>query len=85
MAYKLDIDTPFVEIPIAVDLLLNASSREHVHEFFFEFHFRCEVMQGFWGYDKIPVEYNGLKTNRYSALTFFQNLRKAGVRAHFWP
>lgn len=85
VAYKLDIDNPSVEIPIALDLLRNKATSELVHEFFFELHFRCQVLANAWAIHKIPEEINGLKTDRHSALIFFQKLREAGVRAHFWP
>jgi hypothetical protein len=70
VSFKLDIDTPEVEIPIAMELLRNPEMARLVDEFFFELHFRCEVlMYCGWG-DKMPQEYNGLKLDRESAMDF---------------
>ena len=30
-------------------------------------------------------QYGNLALDRYHALEFFQNFRKAGIRSHFWP
>ena len=40
VAFKLDIDTSSVELPIAILLLQNDEFTSLVDEFFFEFHFR---------------------------------------------
>ncbi len=85
VSFKLDIDTPEVEIPIAMELLRNPEMAKLIDEFFFELHFRCEVlMYCGWG-DAMPQEYHGLKLDRESALNFFKKLRDAGIRSHFWP
>jgi hypothetical protein len=86
VAFKLDIDTPEVEIPIALDLLNEKSDfAEYIDEFFFELHFRCEIMMNCgWG-DQIPESQTSLKLDRHSALTFFRDVRRRGIRAHFWP
>ena len=84
IAFKLDVDTPTVEIPIAL-ALLEPEYSNLVDEFFFELHFRDEVMMKCaWG-DKIPDEHMGLKLNRRGALELFQKYRRAGIRSHFWP
>ena len=86
VSFKLDVDTPAVEIPIALDLLSSESEFVGlVDEFFFELHFRCEIlMPCAWG-RKMPEDYMGLKLNRYGALKFFGKIRRQGIRAHFWP
>ena len=86
VSFKLDIDTPAVEIPIALELLNPESAFAGlVDEFFFELHFRCEIMMHCgWGH-KVPREFAGLKLDRYGALKFFSDIRRKGIRAHFWP
>ena len=86
VAFKLDIDTPPVEIPIALDILTNPEVRNLVDEFFFEFHFRCDVMMYCgWG-DAIPLTQYGLNlSSRHDAMDLFQRYRRIGIRSHFWP
>lgn len=85
VAFKLDIDTPDVEIPTILQMLQDPELHSLVDEFFFEFHFRCEIMMicG-WGRE-ISTQSHGLKMERAEVMKTFQTLRKAGVRAHFWP
>jgi len=85
VSFKLDVDTPSVEIPILLDILNNTKIHSLLDEFFFEFHFRCELMMDCaWG-NGMPEEYLGLKLDRPTALKVFRDLRKAGIRSHFWP
>ena len=83
VSFKLDIDTPAVEIPLV--LQLNASSEfiSLVDEFFFELHFNCELMKKYWKWGKDKV--NGFTMDRPSTLKLFSDLRHQGIRAHFWP
>lgn len=61
------------------------SISEWIDEFFFEFHFRCEIMM-FCGWEsKMPETMLGLELSRSGALDLFLKLRKKGIRAHFWP
>lgn len=85
MSFKLDIDTPSIEVPIALEILSDTELHHLIDEFFFELHFRCEIMMYCGWKTKMPVEYMGLKLDRLHALNFFQQLRKVGIRAHFWP
>lgn len=74
-----------MEMPIALSLLNDPSIFHLVDEFFFELHFRCEVMTSCgWG-KKVPVESNGLELIRSKVMQFFIDLRKKGIRAHVWP
>lgn len=85
VAFKLDVDTPTVELPIALELLRDPTIGKLVDEFFFELHFRCDLMMSCaWGYD-IPEEFDGLRLDRPSTLKYFRDLRHAGIRAHIWP
>ena len=83
---QLDIDTPEVEIPIALQILNNVDNiATYIDEFFFELHFRCEyLMHCGWG-QKMPENSFGLQMDRPHAMELFQNIRKLGIRAHFWP
>lgn len=85
VTFKLDVDTPSVEIPIVLNMLNNSKIHSLVDEFFFELHFRCEVMMPCAWLHDIPESYQGLKLDRPSALKLFRDLRKSGIRAHFWP
>jgi hypothetical protein len=85
VAYKLDIDHPETELPIVLDFLNDPSLMQLVDEFFFELHYRCEVMR-YCGWDyKMPKKHLGIELNSQSALNIFTKLRQNGVRAHFWP
>ncbi|KAJ1414785.1 hypothetical protein B484DRAFT_422511 [Ochromonadaceae sp. CCMP2298] len=84
VSFKLDIDRPEVEIPIALELLRDPELALLMDEFFFELHFRCELlMECGWGHN-IPHILDGLKLDRESALHLFREMRKRGIRAHIW-
>ncbi len=83
VSFKLDIDTPSVEIPILKLLLTDKHLQSLVDEFVFEFNFRCEfLMFCGWGNEK-PTEFAGLKLDRLHVMGYFQTLRYAGIRSHF--
>jgi hypothetical protein len=83
--FKLDVDTTEVEIPIALEIRNNPELHPLIDEFFFELHFRCEIlMDCSWGYN-VAEEANGLKLDRPSALKLFRDIRRKGIRAHIWP
>eukprot|EP01041_Mallomonas_annulata_P008087 gene8087-16593_t len=85
LAFKLDVDTPEVELPIALALLQQQDFYRLVDEFFFEIHFRCEIMM-FCGWDdRMPLRFGELGLSRPAVLRYFGDLRRKGVRAHFWP
>lgn len=83
VAFKLDVDTPAVEIPIALEIVDNPDIAELIDEFFFELHFNCAMMKGCWG--AVPDSVSGLKLDRITAMTLFQKYRNMGIRSHFWP
>lgn len=85
VAFKLDIDTPDIEVPLVLSLLANSSFSELVDEFFFELHFRCEIMMPCGWDSAMPEQFRGLRLDRPGALELFRDLRSKGVRAHFWP
>lgn len=85
VSFKLDIDTPAVELPIAIQLLQDPKISNLIDEFFFELHFRCEVMTSCgWG-KRVPAESHGFTLERPQVLQFFLDLRRKGIRAHIWP
>ena len=55
-----------------------------IDEFFFELHFQCEFHESCWG-KEVAKSIAGQNLDRYAAMTLFVDLRKAGIRAHFWP
>ena len=85
VAFKLDVDSPEVENPTALRILNDKSVSNLIDEFFFEFHFRCELMMGCGWEHKIPVDINSLKLSRWQIMNYFKKLRVAGVRSHIWP
>ena len=85
VAFKLDVDTPSVELPILQYILEHPSIAEKIDEFFFELHFDCEVMMHL-GWDR-PQEttFMGKTFDRTFAFEVFTKLREMGIRAHVWP
>lgn len=74
--FKLDIDTPSVELPLIEQLLGNPQeTRAKLDELFFEHHVEG-VMQAYWG----PAV-RGTFADSYD---LFGMLRHLGVRAHSW-
>lgn len=85
VAFKLDIDHPDTENPVAMSLLQDVEFSSLVDEFFFELHFRCEIMTSCgWG-KQVPESLMGLKLERADVLKYFKRLRELGIRAHIWP
>ena len=73
--FKLDVDTPSVEMPVVHQLIENPG---HVSEFFFEHHVWSPLMFKWWG---TRSGVNG--TFQYS-YDIFTRLRQKGIRAHSW-
>lgn len=84
VAFKLDIDSPKIEIGIAQQLQADSAFHDLVDEFFFELHFNCEFHESCWGKD-VATTVAGQNLDRHSAMMLFYDLRKVGIRAHFWP
>ena len=84
VSFKLDIDTPEVEIPIALYIAEHPELAQLLDEFFFELHYRCDIMMWCgWG-NEMPKQFQGLELTKIGAMQFFQRLRYSGIRAHFW-
>jgi len=76
-AFKLDIDTPSVELPLVKQLLESPQkTRTSLNEFFFEHHVHGLMQSAGWG-----SKVNGTFNDSYS---IFTQLRQMGVRAHSW-
>ena len=85
VSFKLDVDTSSVEIPLVLQLVASSELLKLVDEFFFELHFRCEIMKKCgWG-DSMPESVDWLKLDRVNTLSLFADMRRKGVRAHIWP
>lgn len=85
VAFKLDVDTPAVELPILQYILEHPEIAAKIDEFFFELHFLCEIMIWLgWGEPKIK-EFMGKPFDRVFAFESFTKLREMGIRAHIWP
>ena len=82
---KLDIDTSDIELPILADMLRRPGVASLIDEFFFEFHFRCEIMTKWWNIplnETTPI--HGFELDRPHVMDVFQKLRYMGIRSHFW-
>jgi hypothetical protein len=85
VSLKLDIDAPTIELSLASTLLSDSKVAALVDEFFFEIHYRCELMMlcGWGNISDTPKR--EIRLDRLPVMEFFQKLRYAGVRSHFWP
>jgi hypothetical protein len=75
---KLDIDTPFVELPLAQQLLQDDSLNRLVDSFYFEQHVHLGELRSSWG------KGNGMACSVQDSLELFAALRKRGIPAHSW-
>ena len=75
VALKVDIDTPFVEVPLMEAIVDSEALLGLIDEVFFEYHFKVRPEFG-WG--------NRMNATVNDALRLMQRLREKGVRAHFW-
>lgn len=77
VAFKLDIDSPEIEMNMVQSILNNPTLAELIDEFFFEYHYESPIMAQWWGHTK--------EKGLGHALHLFYRLRSKGIRAHFWP
>jgi hypothetical protein len=75
--FKLDIDTPSVEMPLIEQILNNTSFSNLIDIFFFEHHVDIPEMRRFWGED--------LQMTLHDSYEIFTQLRRKGIRAHSYP
>mmetsp|Transcript_16336 Transcript_16336/g.15657 ORF Transcript_16336/g.15657 Transcript_16336/m.15657 type:complete len:405 (+) Transcript_16336:152-1366(+) len=83
VAFKLDIDHPLTEIPVALEIASDPKLAKLIDEFYFELHFQCELIKGCWG--NVEDFVAGFRMDRYNAMKLFITYRKLGIRSHFWP
>jgi hypothetical protein len=79
---KLDIDTSFIEVPLAHQMLNNSGSGKYdyhklIDQFYFEEHVHLKELAPDW-----KKSMNGTINN---SLELFYGLRSKGIPAHFWP
>jgi len=75
--FKLDIDTPRLEVALVKQLLAAPfKTAASLDEFFFEHHVANKWMERFWGHN--------LKETVHDSYEYFSRLRELGVRAHSW-
>ena len=74
---KLDIDTSFVEVPMAYQVLNDTSINSKIDQFYFEHHIHLKELARPWG--------SSMNGTIQQSLELFQGLRERGVAAHYWP
>lgn len=78
VVFKLDVDTPALEKRIIIDILLDPRYSCLIDELYFEHHNSVRAMKKWWGRD-------GVDGSLHDSIALFQELRRAGIRAHSWP
>jgi len=77
---KLDIDTSFIEVPLAHQLLEGGTDgiyHKLVDHFYFEHHVHLGELKRSWG--------ESMKGSIKDSLELFYGLREKGIPSHFWP
>lgn len=77
VVFKLDIDTPFMEKRIIVDILRDPRYSCLIDELYFEHHTTLPAMTPSWG--------SSVEGSLHDSIALFQALRRVGIRAHSWP
>lgn len=87
VSFKLDVDNPGVEIPIALSVANDPTVFNLIDELFFELHFNRELMTPApqMMSPNLPHVYKGLRMDRVGAYDLFIKMRNNGIRAHAWP
>ena len=83
VVFKLDIDHSATEMPLASQIANSAKFAEIIDEFFFEYHFDCEIMMSKGGAENRKWS-AGNTEQRTVVLEYFAKLRRKGIRAHIW-
>lgn len=73
---KLDIDTSFIEVPLAMQLLEDPRYYNLIDHFYFEHHVKLKELLGDW--------HRTAKGSVLDSLKLFQGLREKGIAAHSW-
>ena len=77
---KLDIDTPWLELPLVNQLLQGGEDgiyHKLIDQFYFEHHIHLKELKGNW-----KEKVNG---TIYDSLEIFTTLREMGIASHSWP
>jgi len=74
---KLDIDTSFIERPLAEQLLDDPVYHDIVDHFYFEHHVHLAELEPYWK--------GSMEGTVGDSLRLFHGLRQRGIPAHFWP
>ena len=77
VVFKLDIDTPSVEIPLVEALLKDEGALALITHFYYELHFNLKDMDWAWGH--------GMEGDLSSATRVFRAFRERGIAAQMWP
>ena len=71
---------------MVLEILKNRKYSELIDEFFYEHHFKCELMMFCsWGTAMPDQVTDEIVNDRIGTLQIFRKLRELGIRAHFWP
>ena len=75
-AIKLDIDNSKIELDLMKEIEINSTVRSMIGEMMFEMHYNSTDM----------LRYFGMPPTTYvEVLQLFHELRKSGLRLHYWP
>ena len=80
IVFKLDVDTAWVEYPLALQLLkggTNGTYHRLVDQFYFEHHVHLQELAPYWG--------RSINGTIKDSLDLFYGLRSKGIPSHFWP
>jgi len=82
VVFKLDIDTPEVEVPLVQQLMNDTELHTLIDEFYFEHHVKGSPMQwhGWGDLRRSETPLNDIQ----DSYELFYYLRKKGIRAHSW-
>jgi hypothetical protein len=74
---KLDVDTSWVELPLAYQLLEDPRYANLIDHFYFEHHV--------WQQEMAPGWMDSMNGTVADSLRLFQALREKGIPSHYWP
>jgi len=74
---KLDIDTSFIEVPLARQLLENPAYHHLIDQFYFEHHVNLAELEPYWR--------SSMNGTVKESLELFHGIREKGIPSHYWP
>ena len=74
---KLDIDTSFIEVPLAHQILENDHFANLIDQFYFEHHVHMQELRRSWG--------DTMEGTVEDSLKLFTGIREKGIASHYWP